>query len=263
MTHQPDLLETVSDRIATLTLNRPDRLNALSNSMIDALLEALDRLGTDPAVGAIVLAGSGRAFCAGGDVKAMESDAAQGFQEKMAWLRRAHRVPIALAQCPKVTVASIQGPAMGAGLGMALCCDFRIVARSAKFGLSFVKIGLATDFGVSWLLPRTVGPVKARELVLTGDPFDAQAAADMGLATRLVADDALAAETAAWARRFADGPAIALASIKRNLQASHALSLADQLEFEAQLQIPATETHDHKEAVRAFLERRPARFEGR
>lgn len=258
-----DLIETVSEGIATLTLNRPERLNALSNDMIDALLDALARLGSDPAVGAIVLAGSGRAFCAGGDVKAMGAGAAQSFQEKMAWIRRAHRVPMALMQCPKVTIASIQGPAMGAGLGMALCCDFRIVGRAATFGLSFVKIGLSTDFGVSWWLPRVIAPAKARELMLTGDAFDAEAALAMGLATRLVEDDALPAATAAWARRFADGPTIAQASIKRNLMASQTQSLAELLEFEALQQIPATETRDHQEAVRAFLERRPAVFEGR
>jgi len=258
-----DLLESQSDGIATLTLNRPERLNALSDDMIDGLLEALDRLGTDPAIGAIVLKGSGRAFCAGGDVKGMATNSDQSFQQKMAWVRRGHRVPLALAQCPKVTIASIHGPAMGAGLGMALCCDFRIVGRSAKFGLAFVRIGLATDFGVSWLLPRTVGAVKARELMLTGDIIDAQAAAEMGLATQLVEDNALADETTAWARRFADGPRLAQAGIKRNLQASQSQSLADLLEFEAQQQIPMTETQDHREAVRAFLERRPAKFEGR
>jgi len=259
----PDLLESVSDGIATLTLNRPDSLNALSDDMVDGLIDSLDRLGTDPAVGAIVLAGSGRAFCAGGDVKGMATNGDQGFQQKLSWVRRGHRIPLALAQCPKVTIASIQGPAMGAGLGMALCCDFRLVGRAAKFGLSFVKIGLATDFGVSWLLPRVVGPVKARELMLTGDIFDAQAAADMGLATRLVDDDALAGETTAWARRFADGPTLAQAGIKRNLLASQSQSLAELLEVEAQQQIPLTETQDHREAVRAFLERRSARFEGR
>ncbi|MDB5830048.1 MAG: paaG [Variovorax sp.] len=258
-----DLIETVSAGIATLTLNRPDRLNALSNDMVDGLLDALQRFGADPAVGAIVLTGSGRAFCAGGDVKAMDAGAQQSFQEKMEFMRSAHRIPLALTQCPKVTIASINGPAMGAGLGMAMACDFRIVARSAKFGLSFVKVGLATDFGVSWLLQRIVGPAKARELTLTGDPFDAQAASDMGLATRLVDDASLTAETTAWARRFADGPTIAQAAIKRNLLAAERQTLSELLEFEALQQIPATETHDHKEAVRAFLERRAPVFQGR
>ncbi|MGE0097265.1 MAG: enoyl-CoA hydratase/isomerase family protein [Hydrogenophaga sp.] len=258
-----DLIEHIEGGIATLTLNRPDSLNALSDPMITALLEALDRLGRDPAVGAIVLAAAGRAFCAGGDVKAMASPDPRSPQQKLEWVRWGHLVPQALARCPKVTIASIQGAAMGAGLGMALCCDFRIVARSAKFGLAFVKIGLSTDFGVSWQLPRIVGEARARELMLTGDIFDAAAASAMGLATRLVDDDALTAETLAWARRFAAGPVLAQASIKRNLLASQSLGFEQLLEYEAVQQIHATETLDHQEAVQAFLQRRPAVFQGR
>jgi len=258
-----DLIEHIEGGIATLTLNRPDSLNALSDPMITALLEALDRLGRDPGVGAIVLAAAGRAFCAGGDVKAMANPDPRSPQQKLDWVRWGHRVPLAIASCPKVTIASIQGAAMGAGLGMALCCDFRIVARSAKFGLAFVKIGLSTDFGVSWQLPRIVGEPRARELMLTGDIFDAGAAEAMGLATRLVDDDALATETKAWAKRFAAGPVLAQAGIKRNLLAAQSQSLAELLEYEAVQQIHATETHDHKEAVQAFLQRRPAAFQGR
>ncbi|MGE0330240.1 MAG: enoyl-CoA hydratase/isomerase family protein [Ramlibacter sp.] len=258
-----DLIEHIEGGIATLTLNRPDSLNALSDPMITALLEALDRLGRDPGVGAIVLAAAGRAFCAGGDVKAMANPDPRSPQQKLDWVRWGHRVPLAIASCPKVTIASIQGAAMGAGLGMALCCDFRIVARSAKFGLAFVKIGLSTDFGVSWQLPRIVGEPRARELMLTGDIFDAGAAEAMGLATRLVDDDALATETTAWAKRFAAGPVLAQAGIKRNLLAAQSQSLAELLEYEAVQQIHATETHDHKEAVQAFLQRRPAAFQGR
>lgn len=258
-----DLLESVEGGVATLTLNRPDRLNALSDPMIEALLEALDRLGRDSGVGAIVLAASGRAFCAGGDVKSMASPDPRTPQQKLEWVRWGHRVPLAIARCPKVTIASIQGPAMGAGLGMALCCDFRIVARSAKFGLAFVKIGLSTDFGVSWQLPRIVGEARARELMLTGDIFDAAAAGAMGLATRVVDDEALAAETLSWARRFATGPTLAQAGIKRNLLAGQTQSFEALLEYEAVQQIHATETADHREAVQAFLQRRPAAFAGR
>ncbi|WP_374664611.1 enoyl-CoA hydratase/isomerase family protein [Ramlibacter sp.] len=258
-----DLIEHVEGGVATLTLNRPDSLNALSDPMIEALLAALDRLGRDPAVGAIVLAAAGRAFCAGGDVKGMANPDPRTPQQKLDWVRWGHRVPLALATCPKVTIASIQGPAMGAGLGMALCCDFRLVARSAKFGAAFVKIGLVTDFGVSWQLPRIVGEPRARELLLTGDIFDAAQAEALGLATRLVDDDALAAETQAWAQRFAAGPLLAHAGIKRNLLAAQTRGFAELLEYEAVQQIHATATHDHQEAVQAFLARRPAVFAGR
>lgn len=257
-----DLIESIEGGVATLTLNRPDSLNALSDPMIEALLCALDRLGRDPKVGAIVLAASGRAFCAGGDVKAMGSPDPRTQQQKLDWVRWGHRVPLAIASCPKVTIASIQGAAMGAGLGMALCCDFRIVARSARFGLAFVKIGLSTDFGVSWQLPRIVGEARARELMLTGDIFDAATADAMGLATRLVDDDALAQETLAWASRFATGPVLAQAGIKRNLLASQSRGFAELLEYEAVQQIHAIGTQDHKEAVKAFLERRAPVFQG-
>jgi 2-(1,2-epoxy-1,2-dihydrophenyl)acetyl-CoA isomerase len=258
-----DLVESLEGGVATVTLNRPDSLNALSDPMIEALLEAFDRLGRDSGVGAIVLAASGRAFCAGGDVKSMASPDPRTPQQKLDWMRWGHRLPLAIATCPKVTIASIQGPAMGAGLGMALCCDFRIVARAAKFGLAFVKIGLSTDFGVSWQLPRIVGEPRARELMLTGDIFDATAAEAMGLATRLVDDDALARETLAWANRFAAGPVLAQAGIKRNLLAARSMGFSELLEYEAVQQIHATETQDHKEAVKAFLDRRTPSFRGR
>jgi len=257
-----DLLERIEDGVATLTLNRPDRLNALSDDMITVLLEALDRLGQDSSVGAIVLTGAGRAFCAGGDIKTMVGAEARTPQESLDWIRVAHRIPLALTSCPKVTLACINGAAMGAGLGIALACDFRIANHSARFGVSFVKIALGTDFGVAWLLPRIIGEPRARELTLTGEIFDAQTASTMGLLTRLVDDDALLAETQSWAQRFARGPQVALANIKRNLLGAQRLTLSELLEYEAVQQVHVTQTRDHQEAVRAFLERRPATFVG-
>lgn len=257
-----DLTETITDGVATLTLNRPASLNALSDNMIDSLLEALDRLGRDRAVGAIVLTGAGRAFCAGGDVKSMNAAEQPDIEQKIERFRHGHRVPLALAECPKVVIASINGPAMGAGLGMALCCDFRLAARSARFGLAFVKIGLSTDFGVSWQLPRLIGEARARELVLTGDICDATRAQEMGLVTRVVDDADLATETTAWARRFASGPLIAQGCIKRNLMAARTQNFAELMEFEMLRQVAMMETQDHKEGVRAFVERRPPVFKG-
>lgn len=258
-----DLIESSEGGVATLTLNRPDSLNAFSDPMIDALLEAIDRLGKDPGIGAIVLGGAGRAFCAGGDVKAMGTPDPRSPQQRLDWIRAAHRVPLALAQCPKVTLARIQGAAMGAGLGLALCCDFRIVTRSAKFGAAFVKIGLSTDFGLSWQLPRLVGESRARDLLLTGDVFDAATAERIGLATRVVDDAALAADTRAWAERFARGPWLAQAGIKRNLLAAQTQSFAELLEYEATQQNHAAGTADHQEAVQAFLQKRSPAFQGR
>ena len=258
-----DLFESRDGGVATLTLNRPDSLNALSDAMIGALLEAIERLGKHPSIGAIVVGGAGRAFCAGGDVKAMGTSDPRSPQQRLDWIRAAHRLPLALAQCPKVTIACVQGAAMGAGLGLAACCDFRIAGRSAKFGAAFVKIGLSTDFGLSWQLPRLVGEPRARDLLLTGDSIDAATAERIGLATRVVDDEALAADTRAWAERFARGPSLAQASIKRNLLAAQTQSFAELLEYEAIQQNHAAGTEDHQEAVQAFLQKRPPAFKGR
>ena len=164
-----DLLERAEDGIAWLTLNRPDRLNAFSPAMLLALGEALQRLGSDAGVGAIVVTGAGRGFCAGGDVKTMASRVTQGFEERVEGLRRMHQLPLLLRTIPKVVIAMVNGPAVGAGLGLALACDLRIVGRSARFGTGFAGVGYSGDFGGSWSLTRLVGTAKARELYFLGD----------------------------------------------------------------------------------------------
>src|SRR5215471_9486288 len=152
-----DLLETTDDGIAWLTLNRPERLNAFSPAMLQALREALPRLATDPEIGAIVVTGAGRGFCAGGDVKTMTSRAAQGFEERVEGLRRMHQLPMLLRTIPKIVIAMINGPAVGAGLGLAMACDLRISGQSARFGTGFAGVGYSGDFGGSWSLTRLVG----------------------------------------------------------------------------------------------------------
>jgi len=144
-----DLLEATKDGIAWLTLNRPERLNAFSPTMLQALREALPRLGSDPAIGAIVVTGAGRGFCAGGDVKTMETRASQGFEERVKGLRRMHELPLLLRTIPKVVIAMINGPAVGAGLGLAMACDLRVAGRSARFGTGFAGVGYSGDFGGS------------------------------------------------------------------------------------------------------------------
>jgi 2-(1,2-epoxy-1,2-dihydrophenyl)acetyl-CoA isomerase len=204
-----DLLEAVEDGVACLTLNRPDRLNALSPAMLRGLDEALERMGSDASVGAIVVTGAGRGFCAGGDVKTMETRASQGFEERVERLRRMHQLPLLLRTIPKVVIAMVNGPAVGAGLGLAMACDLRIAGRSARFGTGFAGVGYSGDFGGSWSLTRLVGTAKARELYFLGDIIDAAAAASLGLVNRVVEDEALQRETAALARRIADGPRVA------------------------------------------------------
>src|SRR5436305_3557409 len=176
-----DLLESTENGITTLTLNRPERLNALSPAMTAGLKDALERLATDHSVGAIVIAGAGRGWCAGGDVKTMESRGVnQTFEDRAEGLRRAHQLPLLLRTMPKVVIASINGPVAGAGLGLALACDLRVAGKSARFGTAFARIGYSGDYGGSWSLTRLVGAAKARELYFTAETLGADAAGPPG-----------------------------------------------------------------------------------
>ena len=258
-----DLLETMEDGIAWLTLNRPDRLNAFSPAMLLAFREALQRLSEDPGVGAVIVTGAGRGFCAGGDVKTMPERASQGFEERVEGLRRMHRLPMLLRTMPKVVIAMVNGPAVGAGLGLAMACDLRIAGRSARFGTGFAGVGYSGDFGGSWTLTRLVGTAKTRELYLLGEIIDAETAQSLGLVNRVVDDDALHDEAAALARRIADGPRIAYGYMKRNLFAAETEPLATVLEMEAVHQARTAMTEDHLEASRAFAEKRRPVFKGR
>src|SRR6202047_4117785 len=159
-----DVLETAEDGIAWLTLHRPDRLNAFSPAMLLALGEALQRLGGDGNVGAVVITGAGRGFCAGGDVKTMPARAAEGFEERVEGLRRMHQLPMQLRTMPKVVIAMVDGPAVGAGLGLALACDLRMAGQSARFGTGFAGVGYSGEFGGSWNLTPLVGTAKERRV---------------------------------------------------------------------------------------------------
>src|SRR5215211_5007231 len=259
-----DLLESTENGVATLTLNRPERLNALSPAMTAGLKEALERLATDHDVGAIVIAGAGRGWCAGGDVKTMESRGRdQTFEDRAEGLRRAHQLPLLIRTIPKIVIASINGPVAGAGLGLALACDLRIAGKSARFGTAFAQIGYSGDYGGSWSLTRLVGTAKARELYFTADIIDAEEAGRLGIVNKVVGDDALREETMALARRIADGPRVALTYIKRNLFAAETESFQTVLDLEAAHQARCAFTEDHKEAVAAFNEKRRPVFKGR
>ena len=258
-----DLLETTEDGIAWLTLNRPDRLNAFSPAMLAALGQVLQRLNEAPEVGAVVITGAGRGFCAGGDVKTMPTRAAQGFEERVEGLRRMHQLPLLLRTMPKVVIAMVNGPAVGAGLGLAMACDLRIAGRSARFGTGFAGVGYSGDFGGSWSLTRLVGTAKARELYFLGDIIDAEGAHSLGLVNRVVEDDALHKVTTDLARRITAGPRIAYGYMKRNLFAAETEPLATVLEMEAVHQARTAMTEDHLEASRAFAEKRRPVFKGR
>jgi 2-(1,2-epoxy-1,2-dihydrophenyl)acetyl-CoA isomerase len=258
-----DLLETTANGVAWLTLDRPERLNAFSPAMLLGLGEALQRLGGDAEIGAIVITGAGRGFCAGGDVKTMADRAAQGFEERVEGLRRMHQLPLLMRTIPKVVIGMINGPAVGAGMGLALACDLRVAGRSARFGTGFAGVGYSGDFGGSWSLTRLVGPAKARELYFLGEIVDGATALSLGLVNQLVEDDALHDRTTALARRIADGPRVAYGYMKRNLFAAETEPFAAVLEMEAVHQARTAMTEDHLEAARAFVEKRRPVFKGR
>ena len=215
------LIEAISDGVATLTLNRPDRLNALSTPIMEGLLEALPRLASDAAVGAIVLTGSGRAFCAGGDVKRMaEESIERSMEEAVTHLRDRMEVSRLLHEIPKPTIAMVNGPAAGAGMSLALACDLRIAGQSARFVTAFANIGFSGDFGGSYFLSKLVGTGRARELYYTAEPIDAAQAVALGLVNRVVPDANLVEVTMEFARKLARGPRIALVLMKQNFNAA-------------------------------------------
>ncbi len=258
----PDLLEEVTDGVAVLTMNRPDRLNALSEAMVRALCEALPRLAASPDVGAIVLTGAGRGFCAGGDVKIMAASEPT-LDERHDGLRWRHESVRLLRTIGTVVIAAVNGPAAGAGLSLALACDLRLAARTARFRTAFAAVGFSGDFGGSWSLTRLVGTAKARELYYLNTEVDAAEAERLGMVTRVVDDAALLTEAMTMARRIAGGPRIAFQFMKRNLHAAETEPLGAVLDMEALGQARCSVTEDHREAVRAFVEKRPAVFRGR
>lgn len=258
------LIESVSEGVATLTLNRPDRLNALSTPIMEGLLEALPRLAGDPAVGVIVLTGAGRAFCAGGDVKRMAEDSTERtMEEAVTQLRDRMEVSRLLHEIPKPTIAMVNGPAAGAGMSLALACDLRFAGASARFVTAFANIGFSGDFGGSYFLSKLVGTGKARELYYTAEPVNAADALALGVVNRVVPDDRLAEFTMEFARKLARGPRLALGLMKQNFNAAESGTLADLLDREARGQIETGCTEDHKEAARAFVEKRAPVFSGR
>jgi 2-(1,2-epoxy-1,2-dihydrophenyl)acetyl-CoA isomerase len=258
------LIETIADGVATLTLNRPDRLNALSTPIMDGLSEALPRLAADSAVGVVVLTGAARAFCAGGDVKRMADEPDErSAPDAVARLRARMEISRLLHEIPKVTIAMVNGPAAGAGLAMALACDLRIAAESARFVTAFAKVGFSGDFGGSYFLSKLVGTGKARELYFTAEPLDSAQALALGIVNRVVPDEELGRATMAFATRLARGPRIALAAMKQNFNAAESGTLAELLDREAERQVATGRTEDHKEAARAFVAKREPVFRGR
>ena len=261
------LIAERNDGVLNLTLDQPDKLNALSEKMIAGLLEELQRAARDAEIRCVVLSGAGRGFCSGGDVSQMrernEGTPGPTVDQRMTSLRRAEEVSLMLHELPKPTIAAINGAAAGAGLSIALACDLRIAADSARLITAFARVGFSGDFGGSWLMTRLVGPARAKEFYFLADPIEANQALALGLVNRVVPAASLMAETAALAKRIASGPSIAYSHMKANINAALTSDLRTLLDREAVGQTLTGHTEDHKEAVKAFLEKRQPTFKGR
>jgi 2-(1,2-epoxy-1,2-dihydrophenyl)acetyl-CoA isomerase len=246
--------------IATITLDRPEKLNAFAGHMRRDLAEALERAASDKGVRVVVITGAGRAFCAGADVKymseLMERDDVDEFTRL---LGAGRRVLTTIRQMMKPVVASINGPAYGAGFNLALACDIRLAAESATFSQSFVKVGLHPDWGGTYFLPRVVPANVACEMFFLGDALDAARAHHFGIVNRVVPDRELAAETRRMAERLRDAPHASVAQAKRAVYLSEGSSLEQMLQYETEAQIRCFQSREARERVRAFLERREPR----
>lgn len=257
------ILTETHEYVTTITLNRPEKLNAFSGTMREDLLAALRTAAGDGACRVVVITGAGRAFCSGGDVQSMSGLQRAHDVDAMRRLLEAGRDVVAqIVEMAKPVIASINGVAAGAGCNLALACDYRIASDAVKLGETFVRIGLHPDWGGTWLLPRLVGHGRALEIMMTGRMVDAREALEIGMVDRVVAADALAAETARVAGAIAAGPPIAIEGIKRALSVSERNGLRAQIDLESEHQMRAFLSTDSAEGMAAFFEKRPPSFQG-
>lgn len=255
--------------VGVMTLNRPESLNAMNPEMLDTMFRVAQRAADDPAVRCLVVTGAGRAFSAGGDVKAMASGSSDGGSggapvlSGVEALRQQEEVSRLLQEMPKPTIAAVNGVAAGAGMSVALSTDLRVASDQARFTTAFAKVGFSGDFGGTWLLQRLVGPLKAKELYFLSDILGAQQALELGLVTKVVPHDSLMEETMALAERLAAGPTLAYGRMKDNFTFGATHTFAETLQKEAENMIASGRTQDHLNAARAFVEKREPVFEGR
>jgi 2-(1,2-epoxy-1,2-dihydrophenyl)acetyl-CoA isomerase len=262
MADEPVLL-SVERPFATLTLNRPECLNALDEAMRAGLAEKLDRVARDPLVRVVILTGAGRGFCSGGDVKKLaelkKSHHSVAFRD---FLEAGHRVVRSIRSLPKPVVASVNGPAMGGGMNLALACDLRIASEQAIFSQSFVNIGLHPDWGGTFFLPRMAGTGRALEMLFLGDIITAVEAQRLGLVNHVVPHERLAEETRKLAERLAAAPALSVSLMKQALYERLETQLDTMMEHEVGAQMKCFESEDFEEGLRAFFEKRKPKFKG-
>ena len=259
------LIYSVDNLVATITLNRPETLNALTPSMRKNFAAALELAENDDSVRVIVITGAGKGFCSGGDVKAMnearKSGKASVLDDRIDPIR--DRIVLALRDSTKPVIAAVNGAAAGAGMNIALACDIRIASDTAKFGETFAKRGLHPDWGGTYFLPRIVGMAKACELIWSGKMIQASEALELGIVSQLETPEALMATTLEMASSFAAGPPIAIRMAKRAMYRSMDTTLREALEFETYAQNTCSDTQDAKEGIAAFVEKREPVFTGK
>jgi len=261
----PDLLKSVEDGVMKLTFNRPDAMNALSRDMMSAFSQSLEEAAGSREVGCVVVRGAGeKAFCAGGDVKSMAAgrDQDKTYEDKVNDIRIRMRVSELLHEMGKPTIAMVNGVAAGAGFSIALAADMRFVGKGARMTTAFAKVGFSGDFGSHYFLHKLVGTAKARELYFTAEILNAGQIEKLGLANRVIEDDKLDSETMAFAKKLAAGPRVAWWHVKKNMKVAEEGTLSEALDSEAARMIRTGETEDHKEAARAFVEKRAPVFKG-
>jgi 2-(1,2-epoxy-1,2-dihydrophenyl)acetyl-CoA isomerase len=257
------VLQKLEGGLLTITMNRPERKNALNPDMVAGLVVAARRAADDPEVRAVLFKGAGGSFCVGGDVKSMaEGRAPLLFEVKMANLRRGMEVSRILHQMPKPVVAQLDGAAAGAGLSMALSCDLRVASESCKITTAFAKVGFSGDYGGTYFLTQLLGSARARELYLTSPVLTAKDAHAIGMVTKVVPDAEIDTAAHELALSLAQGPSIALGFIKRNINNAEHLALEDCFDGEAIHHTRCSDTEDHKEAAKAFVEKRKPTFKG-
>ena len=252
------LVDRAPSGVVTLTLNRPERKNAMNRVMFDELLQVFREIDASTADRVLVITGAGDAFCSGADL----SDRGSDTRPPLARLHWVADIALSLHRLPKPVIAKVNGVAVGAGMNLALGCDLIVASEQARFSEIFVRRGLSVDFGGSWLLPRLIGLHRAKELAFFGDVISAKEAAELGLVNRVVAPAQLDAFVADWADRLAAGPPLALSMTKRLLTNSFAVSMDEALEAEGLSQTVNIKTDDTAEAIRAFLEKREPKFKG-